>query len=378
MAISVAECAELRTAVRELLSEKCTEADVRRVMASADGFDRELWRRLADQGVLGKLVDTDLGGLGFSFQALKHMADTAEPARRTVDGSGMGNPATGRGVQGHRASGCARFGAASAERHRLCAIRPPGPPGDCAGRPTRPAEFSVPGSGTEVAAKLIGGQAELGLIHLPASDKRLRHKVVASYQGAVAVRFDDPLAAKDLVTIDELRDREVAIDFARPNPVVLAGLTRRLNSRGVHRIVRTTNQRGGELELATQVFNRHLVALVSYAPDSFVGKMFSPPEFRLVPIDETNWAQRESHWPESPNAYRAGSPRSSRPSGRSPTGSGRYGEAPDLNRYPSVEAQAGAPSHPQYPRPAVRLPPATRGYQDVHDNAERECNAGIN
>ncbi|KUI16076.1 LysR family transcriptional regulator [Mycobacterium lehmannii] len=152
-----------------------------------------------------------------------------------------------------------------------------------------PTEFRVPGSGTEVAAKLIAGQAELGLIHLPAGDKRLRHKVVASYQGAVAVRFDDPLAAKDLVTIDELRDREVVIDFARPNPVVLAGLTRQLNSRGIHRIVRTTNQRGGELEMATQVFNRHLVALVSYAPDSFIGKMFSPPEFKLVPIDETNW-----------------------------------------------------------------------------------------
>lgn len=212
-----------------------------------------------------------------------------------------------------------------------------------------PTEFSVPGSGTEVAAKLIGGQAELGLIHLPASDKRLRHKVVASYQGAVAVRFDDPLAAKDLVTIDELRDREVAIDFARPNPVVLAGLTRRLNSRGVHRIVRTTNQRGGELELATQVFNRHLVALVSYAPDSFIG--------RCSPQQSSGWCrstkrigpQRESYWPGSPNDYRAGSPRSSRPSGRSPTGSGRYGEAPDLNRYPSVEAQAGAPSHPPIP-----------------------------
>ncbi|OBB70568.1 MULTISPECIES: LysR family transcriptional regulator [unclassified Mycobacterium] len=152
-----------------------------------------------------------------------------------------------------------------------------------------PTEFRVPGSGTEVTATLIAGQAELGLIHLPAGDKRLRHKVVASYQGAVAVRFDDPLAAKDLVTIDELRDREVVIDFARPNPVVLAGLTRQLNSRGIHRVVRTTNQRGGELEMATQVFNRHLVALVSYAPDSFIGKMFSPPEFKLIPIDETNW-----------------------------------------------------------------------------------------
>ncbi|UXA20886.1 LysR family transcriptional regulator [Mycobacterium sp. SMC-4] len=153
-----------------------------------------------------------------------------------------------------------------------------------------PTEFSVPGSAAEVTATLIAGQAELGVIHLPASDKRLRHRVVASYQGAIAVRHDDPLAARDSVAIDELRDREVVIDVARPNPVVLAGLTRRLNRKGIHRIVRTTNQRGGEVEMATQVFNRHLVAVVSYAPESFIGRIFSPPEFKLIPIDENTWA----------------------------------------------------------------------------------------
>lgn len=156
-----------------------------------------------------------------------------------------------------------------------------------------PVEFTVPGSAAEVTATLISGQAELGLIHLPASDSRLRHRVVARYQGAIAVRFDDPLAAREVVSIEELRDRDVAIDVARPNPVVLASLTRWLNRRGVHRVVRTTNHRGGEVEMATQVFNRHLVAMVSYAPDSFIGKIFSPPEFRLVPVDESTWAPAE-------------------------------------------------------------------------------------
>ena len=156
-----------------------------------------------------------------------------------------------------------------------------------------PVEFTVPGSAAEVTAKLIAGHAELGLIHLPAPDPRLRHRVIARYQGAIAVRFDDPLAEREAVSIEELRDREVAIDFARPNPVVLAGLTRGLNRRGVHRIVRTTNQRGGEVEMASQVFNRHLVAVVSYAPDSFIGKIFSPPEFRLIPVDESTWAPAE-------------------------------------------------------------------------------------
>lgn len=153
-----------------------------------------------------------------------------------------------------------------------------------------PTEFSVPGSAAEVTAKLVSGHLDLGLIHLPTADKRLQYRVVATFQGAVAVRFDDPLATKELVSIEELRDRDVVIDFARPNPVMLAGLTRALHARGVTRIVRTTNQFGGELEMAAQVFNRHLVAVVPYAPESLIGKIFSPPEFTLVPIDETTWA----------------------------------------------------------------------------------------
>lgn len=75
MTISVAERAELRTAVGELLADKCTEDDVRRVRESDEGFDRDLWRRLADQGVLGMLVDGEYGGLGFGAQELEAVAE---------------------------------------------------------------------------------------------------------------------------------------------------------------------------------------------------------------------------------------------------------------------------------------------------------------
>lgn len=153
-----------------------------------------------------------------------------------------------------------------------------------------PTEFGLPGSAAEVTAKLVSGHLDIGLIHLPSSDKRLRHRVVATYPGAIAVRFDDPLTGSASVRIEQLRDRDVVIDFARPNPVVLAGLARGLASRGVTRIVRATKDLGGELEMATQVFNRHLVALVTYAPNSAIGRIFSPPEFELIPIDESTWA----------------------------------------------------------------------------------------
>jgi alkylation response protein AidB-like acyl-CoA dehydrogenase len=75
MTISVAERAELRTAVGELLADTCTEADVRRVMGSDDGFDRDLWRRLAEQGVLGMLVADEYGGLGFGALELEAVAE---------------------------------------------------------------------------------------------------------------------------------------------------------------------------------------------------------------------------------------------------------------------------------------------------------------
>ncbi|VEG46972.1 acyl-CoA dehydrogenase domain-containing protein [Mycolicibacterium flavescens] len=75
MTISVAERAELRSAVRELLDDRCTEDDVRAVMTSDDGFDRDLWHQLAEQGLLGMLVDDELGGLGFGALELEAVAE---------------------------------------------------------------------------------------------------------------------------------------------------------------------------------------------------------------------------------------------------------------------------------------------------------------
>ncbi|MEH3138737.1 MAG: acyl-CoA/acyl-ACP dehydrogenase [Mycobacterium kyogaense] len=75
MTINVAELAELSTAVGDLLADACTEADVRRAMDSEDGFDRHLWGRLADQGVLGMLVGSEHGGLGFGAAELEAVAE---------------------------------------------------------------------------------------------------------------------------------------------------------------------------------------------------------------------------------------------------------------------------------------------------------------
>lgn len=80
MTISVAERAELRAAVRDLLHDECTEADVRRVMATDDGFDRALWTKLAAQGVAGLLVEPEHGGVGLGAMELEAVAEESGAA----------------------------------------------------------------------------------------------------------------------------------------------------------------------------------------------------------------------------------------------------------------------------------------------------------
>lgn len=75
MTISVAERAELATAVRDLLQAQCTEQKVRQVMDTDDGFDRDLWRQLAEQGVTGMLIDSDYGGVGLGPLELEAVAE---------------------------------------------------------------------------------------------------------------------------------------------------------------------------------------------------------------------------------------------------------------------------------------------------------------
>ena len=78
--MSAAERAELAAAVRDLLNEHCTEADVRRIMDTDDGFDRELWNRLAAQGITGLIVDADYGGVGLGAQELEAVAEVTGAA----------------------------------------------------------------------------------------------------------------------------------------------------------------------------------------------------------------------------------------------------------------------------------------------------------
>ncbi len=75
MAISAAETEQLREAVRDLLADRCTESDVRRVMASDSGYDPQLWKQLAELGLQGLLIATEYGGVGLGAEELEAVSE---------------------------------------------------------------------------------------------------------------------------------------------------------------------------------------------------------------------------------------------------------------------------------------------------------------
>lgn len=55
---------DLRRTVADVLADLSSEADVRRLMETTEGYDRKLWRQFADIGLLGLAVPERLGGAG--------------------------------------------------------------------------------------------------------------------------------------------------------------------------------------------------------------------------------------------------------------------------------------------------------------------------
>ncbi len=62
---------ELRTVVRQFLERKSDEAEVRRLMETEDGFDRDVWTQMATQlGLQGLIIPEEYGGQGFGHLEL--------------------------------------------------------------------------------------------------------------------------------------------------------------------------------------------------------------------------------------------------------------------------------------------------------------------
>jgi alkylation response protein AidB-like acyl-CoA dehydrogenase len=62
---------ELRASLRRFLEERSPESEVRRLMATDEGYDRAVWQQMADQlGLCGLAIPEEYGGSGFGFEEL--------------------------------------------------------------------------------------------------------------------------------------------------------------------------------------------------------------------------------------------------------------------------------------------------------------------
>jgi alkylation response protein AidB-like acyl-CoA dehydrogenase len=69
--ITAEERLALRDSVKRLLADRSTEADVRRTMELAEGYDPALWKQLAELGIVGLIVDEAHGGAGAGAMELE-------------------------------------------------------------------------------------------------------------------------------------------------------------------------------------------------------------------------------------------------------------------------------------------------------------------
>jgi alkylation response protein AidB-like acyl-CoA dehydrogenase len=81
---------ELRRAVRAFLERRSSEADVRRVMETPQGYDPDVWRQMADDlGLHGLAIPEGYGGSGFSLAELGVVAE--ESGRALLPGPFFGS-----------------------------------------------------------------------------------------------------------------------------------------------------------------------------------------------------------------------------------------------------------------------------------------------
>ena len=78
--LSPEERVALRDSVSRLLADHSAEADVRRTMETEAGYDADLWRSLADMGVVGLVVEEAYGGAGAGPMELELVMEEAGAA----------------------------------------------------------------------------------------------------------------------------------------------------------------------------------------------------------------------------------------------------------------------------------------------------------
>jgi alkylation response protein AidB-like acyl-CoA dehydrogenase len=75
--IDAQQRAAMRDSFAQLLSARCTESDVRRIMVTTDAHDQQLWQEMAEMGLLATLVPGAYGGFAGGPREIEELMEEA-------------------------------------------------------------------------------------------------------------------------------------------------------------------------------------------------------------------------------------------------------------------------------------------------------------
>ncbi|GAA2312807.1 LysR family transcriptional regulator [Streptomyces violaceusniger] len=152
---------------------------------------------------------------------------------------------------------------------------------------TRAPEVDLPltlAASAELLPALQTGALDLAVVHLPPGAPELESLPLVRGRLAIAMRTGDPLAARDRLTLADLRGREVVATSSKVHPSVVNSLHRRLRGAGVTRLVELPHN--DSVQVAARVRRTGVLSLTLKGLAHPSARVFDDPDFAVVPLDE--------------------------------------------------------------------------------------------
>ncbi|MFJ8025495.1 LysR family transcriptional regulator [Streptomyces sp. NPDC096311] len=140
----------------------------------------------------------------------------------------------------------------------------------------------------ELLPALQAGDLDLAVVHLPVGTPDFESLPLVRGRLAIAMRADDPLAARESLGLPDLVDRAVVATSSKVHPSVVNALHRSLREAGVTRLVELPHN--DSVQVAAQVRRTGVLSLTLNGLAHPSARVFDAPEYAVVPLAEPDLA----------------------------------------------------------------------------------------
>ena len=135
----------------------------------------------------------------------------------------------------------------------------------------------------ELLVKLAHGGVDLAVVHLPTGTSETQSITLGRGEYAIAMRSDDPLAARVRLTPQDLADRQLLMTSAKVHPSFMNAIRRVLTDAGVSRLIELPHN--DAVQVAAHIQRTGALAVSFAGRHHPAYRIYSEPDFALVPFD---------------------------------------------------------------------------------------------